>query len=169
MISHPRFVAGILLTAGLALGACGSDDTPADESATTTDAAVAVDATFNVSFDGSQCVAEGPAEVAPGEVSVLLVNDSDILVPDTAVRRLADGYTFQDMVDYAEGEEFKRRPNWVEAVPRLDGSLPEGVTLPLGYTYSTWLVGVDTEPGEHEIHLWSTDLWPCTGFVVTNE
>lgn len=130
------------------------------------------DATFEVTFDGTECLAEGPSEVSPGEITVLLRNESDVLV-SPAVRRFADGYTVEDadalFPDGEWGDEAYARPDWIQDVPDL--GVVRGLELPLGDIMSRWEVGVTTGPGEHEIHLYrlSQGLWGCTDFTVLDE
>jgi hypothetical protein len=111
--------------------------------------------------------------VPPGEITAHLINDSDVLI-STNVRRLDDGYTYQDWLDnYPLGEwnaNANQREPWIHDVPYLGSALEEGEKLSLGDTMSKWQVGVQTEPGQHEIHLGiiNEGLWGCTGFVVTD-
>jgi hypothetical protein len=113
-------------------------------------------------------------EVPPGEITVHLVNDSDLLV-STNVRWLDTGHTFEDWLDaFPPGEwnpDWNVRPSWIHDAAHLGSGLKEGVKLPLGDTMSKWRVGAESKSGEHEIHLGvlNEGLWGCTGFAVTDE
>ena len=78
----------------LVLGACGDDDD------TTSGGTVAesADEVPQLTFDGSDCVYEGPEEVAAGVVTVNLVNDSDGTA-NVVVGLLDEGKTVQDGID----------------------------------------------------------------------
>ncbi len=56
-------------------------------------------APVNLTFDGQECVHEGPESIAAGEVRLTLVNKSD--VPTfLAALKLHDGKTLEDVVSY---------------------------------------------------------------------
>ncbi|MDX2380145.1 MAG: hypothetical protein QNM02_10355, partial [Acidimicrobiia bacterium] len=80
----------------LMLGACGdSDDTSSSDTAASTAGDVA-----QLTFTGSDCVYEGPAEVTAGVVALDYVNDSDGGA-NVYVGLLHEGVTVQDVVDEA--------------------------------------------------------------------
>jgi hypothetical protein len=87
----------------LMLGACGdSDETSSSDTATSTSEV------RQLTFTGSDCVYEGPAQLTAGVVTVELVNDSDGLA-NVFVGRLDEGKTVQDLMD-AFGPEPRTGP-----------------------------------------------------------
>ena len=89
----------------LVLGACGDDDdtTSGDTAASSTDEVP------QLTFDGSDCVFEGPEEVTAGVVEVELVNDSDGST-NVFVGLLHEGKTAQDYLDYVSPEPYPGSP-----------------------------------------------------------
>ncbi len=75
------------------LGACGDDDTSSNDTA-----ANSVSEIPQLTFDGSDCVYEGPEDATAGVVAVEFVNDSDGLA-NVQVILLDEGTTVQDYVD----------------------------------------------------------------------
>lgn len=78
----------------LMLGACSdSDDTSSSDTAVSS-----VSEIPQLTFDGSDCVHEGPADVTAGVVAVEFVNDSDGLA-NIQVMLLDEGKTTHDYID----------------------------------------------------------------------
>ena len=75
------------------LGACGDDDTTSGD--TTANSASEIP---QLTFDGSDCVYEGPEDATAGVVAVEFVNDSDGSA-NVQVMLLDEGTTVQDYVD----------------------------------------------------------------------
>ena len=71
---------------------------------------------MNLTFDGQECVHEGPESIAAGEVRLTLVNKSD--VPTfLAALKLHDGKTLEDVVSYL-ATTARDVPGW-DTVPQL--------------------------------------------------
>ena len=110
-----RWMAGTAtVAAGLILmtGCSSSDDSAADESATTAEATETPDGgsglpeqvgTLSLTFDGSTCAYSGPSEVAPGVVAVEIANNSDT-GGGALLLRLLEGKTVADFEAVAQPE-----------------------------------------------------------------
>lgn len=89
------------------VAACGSEDDSADstlstESAESTEAAPSSEAdepVVRVVFDGDECTVDGPPTVTVGEHSFLFIDESERPRTEMWVRHLAEGSTYQDLVD----------------------------------------------------------------------
>ena len=108
---------GALVTAATVLvGGCTSSQDETAEAATDMTTTVAEDSTaeeapaeavtFTVAFDGERCSYDGPSELAPGEVTITLVNDSTSTT-FAEIAKLQDGVTFDDVVAYHSPEPFE--------------------------------------------------------------
>lgn len=122
----------------LLLTSCGERD----GSGSSDTAAVAESDSLTVTWDGTDCVYEGPAEVRAGAVTVDLVNNGDD-VTNLIVFKLDDGITAQDMID-----EFGTEPR-------------TSLSSPLGST-DMGKAAAPADPGETQ--QWERDL--ATGEYV---
>ena len=154
-----RVPKGFLVAAApllLVLGACGeSDDTSSSDTAASTAGDVA-----QLTFTGSDCVYEGPAEVTAGVVTFDYVNDSDGNA-NVFVGLLDEGRTVQDVVDEAGPEPARASsvPNWLSDM----GGVPPAQA---GETIR-WENGLAA--GEYITNCTrSGDIWFGGGFTVVN-
>jgi hypothetical protein len=72
---------------------------------------------LELSFDGEKCTYMGPSTLKSGHVTLLFLNDSEIIATVGLVRHTGDE-TIQDMIDYI-GEEPSTgiSPSWVKLIP----------------------------------------------------
>jgi hypothetical protein len=140
----------------LMLGACGSDDTSSSDTAASTAGDVR-----QLTFTGSDCVSEGPAEVTAGVVTVELVNDSDGGA-NMFVGLLEEGMTFQDFVDEAGSEPFT--PSSVSGLTLFDmgGFPPAGAGETLHWEKSLAAGEYITNCNQ------AGNIWFGGGFTVVN-
>mgnify|MGYP001818885328 CR=1 FL=1 len=96
MLHQPGRVRVLVSVAALLLmlGACGDSD----ETSSSDTAASSVSGTPQLTFDGSDCVYDGPDDVTAGVVAVEFVNDSDANA-NVQVMLLDEGTTIQDYTD----------------------------------------------------------------------
>jgi hypothetical protein len=165
--------AALLLVAG-GVAACGSDDdsadpTPSTGSAESTEAAPSSEAgepVVRVVFDGDECTADGPPTVTVGEHSFLFIDDSERPRTEMWVRHLAEGSTYQDLVDLLEeagGQgTYIPHPPFVEPVPMVR---PESSTGDGQHQYDHLIV----ESGSYALVVGGDDgVWTCGTFDVVD-
>jgi hypothetical protein len=128
-------------------------------------------AEFEVTLTSSGCTFEGPQEVSPGDHFFLLIDETGSR-PELAVRRIADGHTFQDLVDAQPVPgEFFDRPDFIE-----DELLSLAAKPDIELADNEQLVGWILRLGLHDIHTWERgkgsdgvrSLWFCGGFEVSD-
>ena len=115
----------------------------------------------DVIFDGEACTFTCPTELSPGKYSFVYKDLSGVNA-GFAIRRLADGKTFQDLLDMqSEPGEYFPKPDWV--IPAVEpGSAwlkPDGGEV---HTYNL------TKEAEYAIVLWNStsNIWFCAPFWV---
>ena len=82
-LARPILFLAALSLSFLSIAACGRSAAPA-----------------NLTFDGQECVHEGPESISAGEVRLTLVNESDVPTFLRTVLKLHDGKTLEDVVSY---------------------------------------------------------------------
>ena len=83
---------------------------------------------IQLTFDGEQCIYEGPSVLSEGEVEVVFNNESS---EETVFwfGRLDEGRTTQDVIDYVADDPSADPPSWT--VPVYEAGLAPGRPLPL--------------------------------------
>ncbi len=168
--------AALLIVAG-GFAACGSDDdsadpTPSTEASETTGSTEAAPTSgtdepiVEVVFDGVGCTADGPPTVTVGEHSFLFIDDSERPRTEMWVRHLAEGSTYQDLVDLldeAGGQgTYIPHPPFVEPVPMVR---PESATGDGQHQYDHLIV----ESGAYALVVGGDDgVWTCGTFDVVD-
>jgi hypothetical protein len=169
MRSIPIAAALLVIVGGV--GACGSDDdsaapTPSTESAETAPSSGTDEPVVEVVFDGVACTADGPSTVTAGEHSFLFVDESERPRTEMWVRHLAEGSTYQDLVDLldeAGGQgTYIPHPPFVEPVPMVR---PESSPGDGRHQYDHMIV----ESGSYALVVGGDDgVWTCGTFDVVD-
>lgn len=135
----------------LVISGCSNDSSPS---------AADVARDYTATFDGNECVLEGPAEVEQGRYSFLLMNLSDKDF-DLFVVRIAPDKTYQDALNQQrEPGRWNPRPSWLFETTRVESSMSDaGEVSTIGLTDS----------GEHAVTVLNkytgadvTQLWYCS-------
>jgi len=121
--------------------------------------------TFEITFDGSECVVvSGPAEVPLGSINIAAENTDDLSKDNLSygswVVYFLDGKTFQDFLD----EIYKG--------PKVSHPTPDWVEYPFYFTKDHKVTTINLkETGEHAIFYGSYTPWrefPCGSFQVVD-
>ena len=98
---------------------------------------------LELSFDGENCMYDGPSEINPGDATFSFINNSQSIAAANMIV-LDEGKTIQDVIDYSGPEpSVKHAPVWSSDVPYI------------------W---EEIDPGE--IHTWQGRLWPGLHVLV---
>ena len=117
-----------------------------------------------IEFAGSECVAEIPSSVAPGDHTFVLTNTSDRPSLPVYAVQLSDGHSYEEFssLQSAPGDYFVL-PDWARfAVRGFEGS-DGAVEDRRRFVFSL-------EPGEHAVYLWASRpaaIWLCGSLTVT--
>lgn len=116
----------VLVALAVAAGGCSassnSGEMLASASTTTLEVAAAVPSTtlpqldaVLASFDGTDCVYEGPSELATGEVTLVFDNTNDV-ASSFSYFRLDDGHTTLEVIDGLASDTSGEAPGWMREV-----------------------------------------------------
>ena len=97
---------------------------------------------FEITFDGTGCISEGPTEVLPGEYGFKFIDKSDVR-GELWLLYLDEGKTLQDELDMqTEPGEWYAKPSWVHYGSKISG------------------ISEETDEGKVEISVWDLKWVP---------